>query len=195
MSASHTQTRLYCIWSNMKQRCFNPNNPKYSCYGGRGITVCDEWKNSFRAFSEWSLNNGYEDPPMDATKSWISMNGLTIDRIDSDKGYSPENCRWITFQQNRLNRKEHYYYTHKNINEFVEWMKKEAENTAEVIPELKKWENSMYKSNTVKNFTAFLLCRKFHVYKSTMMDEEDVPKAREFAEKVFLMIRELFTEQ
>ena len=103
-----SKTRLYSIWKNMKYRCYNCKDRKYANYGGRGITVCDEWKNSFQAFAEWALNNGYDDPPMDADKKWISINALTLDRVDSDKGYSPDNCRWVTFQDNRRNRKKEH---------------------------------------------------------------------------------------
>ena len=71
------QSRLYRIWSCMKTRVYNPNRPQYSDYGGKGISVCCEWRNSFEAFRDWAMRNGYRDD-------------LTIDRIDNDKGYYPE---------------------------------------------------------------------------------------------------------
>lgn len=88
-----TNTKLYGVWHTMKSRCFNPNNKKYKNYGGRGITVCDEWRHDFQAFYDWAMSHGYEE-------------GLTLDRVDNDRGYCPENCRWADWktQANNMRR-------------------------------------------------------------------------------------------
>lgn len=81
------RTRLYVIWQGIKWRCYNSKNKAFEHYGGRGIKVCDEWKNNYSTFKLWALLSGYQ-------------NNLTIDRIDNDSDYCPENCQWITRSEN-----------------------------------------------------------------------------------------------
>lgn len=90
------ESRIYRIWSAMKSRATNKNMPEAESYVLRGITICDEWKESYQIFLEWALANGYRDD-------------LTLDRIDNDKGYSPDNCRWATTKEQSLNRKNTIY--------------------------------------------------------------------------------------
>ena len=102
--------RLQNIYVNLKQRCYNPKSTFYKNYGGRGITVCDEWLNSemydgrstkgWIAFKNWALSNGYAD-------------NLTIDRIDNSKGYCPENCHWVTMRTQQNNRRSNRLITYK----------------------------------------------------------------------------------
>ena len=85
------RSRLYRVWSAMRERCNNPNQARFSSYGGRGIKVCDEWKD-FAVFREWALSAGYAP-------------GLQLDRIDNDKGYNPDNCRIATRSEQQQNRR------------------------------------------------------------------------------------------
>lgn len=108
---NETKTRLYGIWAGMKQRCFNEKDHCYQNYGARGITVCDEWKNDYVAFSMWAKQNGYTDE-------------LSIDRIDTNGNYEPSNCRWATAKTQARNKRNSIYLTYngetKHITEWAE---------------------------------------------------------------------------
>lgn len=90
-------TRLYRIYRCMLFRCYNSSHKYYSRYGGRGISICDEWKNDFSLFAEWALKNGYNDT-------------LSIDRIDVNGNYEPNNCRWVTNKVQSENRTDNIIY-------------------------------------------------------------------------------------
>ena len=103
------RTRLYRAWLSMRQRCRNPNCDVYHHYGGRGIAVCAEWESSFEAFRDWALANGYSDD-------------LSIDRIDNDKGYSPDNCRWATELEQHNNTRANRHLSFRGVLHTVtEW--------------------------------------------------------------------------
>ena len=93
-----SKTRLYREWQQMKSRCTNPNYKFYSYYGGRGITIADEWMNDYTAFRDWSLANGYSEK-------------LTLDRISQNGNYEPSNCRWVSRKVQQNNTRRCRYYT------------------------------------------------------------------------------------
>lgn len=85
-------SRLFNIWHCMRTRCNNPNHSYYDGYGGRGIHVCDEWDSNYEAFYDWAMTHGYADD-------------LTLDRIDVNGNYEPQNCRWATWEMQNNNKR------------------------------------------------------------------------------------------
>lgn len=105
-------TKLYNVWLTMKQRCYNPSDRHYKWYGAKGVKVCDQWLNDPAAFVKWCKNHGYED-------------GLTIDRIDTNGDYTPDNCRFITMAAQQRNRSSNKLITFNNETHSVqEWAEK-----------------------------------------------------------------------
>lgn len=104
-----SKSRLYQIYCGIKKRCYNPHATNYKDYGARGITMCDEWLNDWSAFRDWSLSNGYND-------------SLSIDRIDVNGNYDPQNCRWVTCVAQANNRRTSRWITYKDETHTVaEW--------------------------------------------------------------------------
>lgn len=101
-----SHTRLYAIYSSMLNRCYNINNSRYKCYGGKGISVCNEWRNNYDNFRSWALNNGYNEN--------AKRGEFTIDRIDVNGNYEPKNCRWITNKEQQNNTTKNMFITYKN---------------------------------------------------------------------------------
>lgn len=106
-----TKTKLYGVWSSIKSRCYNSNTTAFKDYGGRGIIMCDDWKDSFEIFKDWAYKNGYRD-------------GLSIDRINNNSGYNPDNCRWVVSDVQANNRRNNNSITFNGETHTVtEWAK------------------------------------------------------------------------
>lgn len=119
-------TRLYNIWNHMRQRCLNPNHKRYADYGGRGITICEEWRNDFQAFYDWAMKNGYQD-------------NLTIDREDNDGNYEPSNCRWSNDKEQSNNRRNNHYVSCKGMElTIAQWSEKTGINQTTIQARLDK---------------------------------------------------------
>lgn len=102
-------SKLYSSWKHMKERCYSPNCKDYKNYGGRGITVCDAWREDFLTFKNWAIANGYKPK-------------LTIDRIDCNGNYEPSNCKWSTRREQNNNRRCLHYLTYKGETKTIsEW--------------------------------------------------------------------------
>ena len=104
-----SKSRINSIYRGIKKRCYNHNEPSYQNYGGRGIRMCEIWKNDFMSFYRWSMENGYSDT-------------LSIDRIDVNGDYSPNNCRWVTCKENCRNRRSNVLLTVEGVTKTaIEW--------------------------------------------------------------------------
>ena len=114
-------TRLYRIYYGMRTRCYNKNDrKKYALYGGRGIRICEEWKDNFIVFKEWALKNGYND-------------NLSIDRININGNYEPSNCRWISNQEQQNNKRNNTFLIYKNEKKTVAQWSRETGLSQDII--------------------------------------------------------------
>lgn len=122
------KTKIYKALNHIRQRCFNISDPKYMDYGGRGITVCDEWigDDGYVNFYNWSIANGYKD-------------GLTIDRVDNNGNYSPDNCRWATRTMQQNNRRvNHNIEINGEIHTLTEWSRIKGMNTGTILGRIRR---------------------------------------------------------
>lgn len=140
-------TKIYGVWKNMNARCSNKNRPDYKWYGGRGISVCCEWKNS-NVFCDWALKNGY-------------MEGLVIDRINNDGNYEPSNCKWVTNKINTSIGKRRKKSNNTSEIEGVTWHKSSG-----------KWQSRIYLNN--KSVYLGLYDTKHEAYKARVDKEIEV---------------------
>lgn len=113
------KTKLNSVWNSMKQRCSNPNHIQYHNYGGRGIKVCPEWNdkiNGFMNFYNWAMQNGYNKN--------AKFQQCTLDRINNNGNYEPNNCRWVTIEEQCNNRRTNHYITYnQETHTIAEWSK------------------------------------------------------------------------
>ena len=116
-----SKNKIYFIWCSMKDRCYRQNSNDYLNYGGRGITICDEWKNDFKTFYQWAINNGYKE-------------GLTIERINVNDNYKPSNCTWIENALQSKNKTNSHYLTYNDKTQIIEdWAKEMKLNNGATI--------------------------------------------------------------
>lgn len=128
--------RLYSVWKGMLYRCYNTKAEGYAHYGGRGITVCNEWKNDFAAFREWALANGYDAsaPPRECS----------LDRINVNAGYSPENCRFVDIYTQANNKRNSHFITHKGETKTIsQWARQYGVSTAYLYDKPERTERKM----------------------------------------------------
>ena len=137
-ASNDKRSRLYITWMNMKQRCLNKNCKGYHFYGERGITVCDEWL-KFSEFEKWALSSGYNDT-------------LTIERIDVNGNYEPNNCRWATWEEQHNNKRDnHFLEVNGVVKTIQQWSKQTGINHKTIIHRI----NLGWNSNEIliqKNF-------------------------------------------
>jgi hypothetical protein len=118
-------TKIYTVWSSMKSRCNNPKHHAFMHYGGRGITVCDDW-NDVYSFCQWAFANGYEE-------------GLSLDRIDNNGNYEPSNCRWATHKEQHRNQRNNRLLEYNGESKPVSvWAEELGINNRTILSRLRK---------------------------------------------------------
>ena len=111
-----SNSKLYNVWRGIKTRCYNTNSEKYFMYGGRGISMCDEWKDDFDSFFQWAKSAGYDEQ--------ASYGVCTIDRINTNGNYEPNNCRWVDSKIQANNTRKNRIITYQNqTHTLSEWVR------------------------------------------------------------------------
>lgn len=129
-----SKTHLYKVWVDIKRRCNNKSREDYRYYGGEGKRVCEEWTENYEAFYQWALSSGYKD-------------GLTIDRIDNTKGYSPDNCRWVDMTVQANNRRSNHLLTYKGeTKSLADWAREYSLNYGALNDRINKFHWSIEKA-------------------------------------------------
>lgn len=151
---------IHKTWDSMLRRCYNKNRKQYYLYGGRGIKVCDDWLGSnpkgFSNFYSWAVNNGYKEDILPSGK-----NKWTLDRIDNDKDYSPENCRWITNEEQQKNKRMYKEFEYNNeIKTMLSWCKQYNLVWTEYYKLLKIG----YDNKTILDYISGKIKQKFNPY-------------------------------
>lgn len=139
-----SRTKLNSVWQAMKQRCYNSNNLNFPYYGGRGISVCDEWKNSMIDFYNWAINNGYKE-------------GLSIERKNVDGNYEPSNCVWVEMKVQSRNKTANVFIEFNGENLCMQdWADKIGINVSTLNKRLKNWslEKALTTPKSEKNDTS-----------------------------------------
>ena len=145
----YSRTRIYSEWSSMRQRCSNKKHSSYKYYGGMGVSVCELWQNDFIAFKDWALNNGYSDE-------------LTIDRIDGNKNYFPDNCRWVNYLIQNTNTRT--LSTNTSGYTGISWSKKEN-----------KWLAIISINNRTKRIGAYFIKKDAVIARNDFIDKNNLP--------------------
>lgn len=169
---SKSETRLYRVWRGMKARCLNSKYPYYSNYGGRGITVCDEWKNDFQVFCEWAMKNGYDEK--------APRGECTLDRIDNNGNYEPNNCRWTTNKQQSRNRRTNHLLTYKGKTQnIIQWAEETGISRSVFVSRLQNGWNMKKIINTPVNY----LKEKLITYKGITLNMSEWERKMGLKEK------------
>lgn len=137
-----TNERLYTVWVSIMTRCKNKNAKSYKAYGGRGIKVCSDWED-YGEFRKWALSNGYD--------ANASFGKCTIDRIDTNGDYSPENCRWVSMQKQQSNRSNNHIITFQGRTQSAaEWARETGINSGTIVSRINKYKWSAEDALTIK---------------------------------------------